>query len=914
MTLFGVIGITFPWLLLALLALPILWVLLRAVPPAPQRHRFPGVALLLGLKDDEVESDKTPWWLLLLRGLAIAGLIVGFAGPILNPQVDRENSGPLLVVMDGTWAEAPDWRQRQDRAVEVMEAAGREGRDVAFIQLTQEPLPNFGPASLATRQVKAAMPQPWVPKTTQSWVDELPQNVETYWLAAPVAWDGQPSLIQRLQRAGDVTLFETGRTALALAPITIVEGGVTVTAKRSRPGPALAQGIDAIGLDPGGVERALQSGILRFDAGEVETQATLDMPAEIRNRVTRFALTGQVSAGAVVLGDDRLNRREIALISDQAGGQESLALLSPLHYLRQALAPSSDLINGTLDDILQANPDTIILADVARVAQDLALLDWVEQGGLLVRFAGPRVAAHSFEQLDDDPLMPVQLRAGGRTVGGAMSWGAPKTLQEFAPETPFFGLPVPNEVSVTAQVLAEPGPDLANRVIARLEDGTPLVTRQKIGQGQIILFHVTANAEWSNLPLSGLFMDMLERLSVVDANAVLDVAVMEGTTWQLDQRLDGFGRLKDAGDRAGIDGAALVGTALSDAVPPGLYSGADRRLARNVVQADMVIAAPTWPDGVRIEGPTEAKPRDLTQWFLLAALVAVAVDLVVSLGLAGKLRGPIAAAVVLAVSSITLPNTADAQENLDRALAATGAVVLAYVETGDARQDNISRAGLSGLSLTLFQRTSIEPIAPNGVNLAEDELSFYPFLYWPITLNQKPPSEAVRAKLNRYIKGGGMIMFDTRDGQLAQYGRSTKEGRLLQDIAAGLNIPPIAQIPNDHVLTRTFYLLQEFPGRFAGGTIWVEAPRSDAQQIEGLPFRTLNDGVTPVVIGGNDWAAAWAIDDNRQPLLPVGRGFAGERQREIARRFGVNLIMHVLTGNYKSDQVHVPALLDRLGQ
>ncbi|HGG65378.1 MAG TPA: DUF4159 domain-containing protein, partial [Rhodobacteraceae bacterium] len=88
----------------------------------------------------------------------------------------------------------------------------------------------------------------------------------------------------------------------------------------------------------------------------------------------------------------------------------------------------------------------------------------------------------------------------------------------------------------------------------------------------------------------------------------------------------------------------------------------------------------------------------------------------------------------------------------------------------------------------------------------------------------------------------------------------------------------------------------------------------DAEKVEGMPFRNLNDGVTPVVIGGNDWAAAWAVDNVGNYMFRVGRGYTGERQREIAYRFGVNLMMYVLTGNYKSDQVHVPALLERLGQ
>ena len=161
---------------------------------------------------------------------------------------------------------------------------------------------------------------------------------------------------------------------------------------------------------------------------------------------------------------------------------------------------------------------------------------------------------------------------------------------------------------------------------------------------------------------------------------------------------------------------------------------------------------------------------------------------------------------------------------------------------------------------------------------------------------------------------GGLILFDTRDANVAGFGTASPNGRKLQDLAAPLDIPALEPVPSDHVLTRTFYLLQDFPGRYTSRDVWVEASPPGAEQVEGMPFRNLNDGVTPVVIGGNDWAGAWAVDASGNPMLPVGRGFGGERQRELAYRFGVNLVMHVLTGNYKSDQVHVPALLDRLGQ
>ncbi|MEO1505196.1 MAG: DUF4159 domain-containing protein, partial [Pseudomonadota bacterium] len=111
------------------------------------------------------------------------------------------------------------------------------------------------------------------------------------------------------------------------------------------------------------------------------------------------------------------------------------------------------------------------------------------------------------------------------------------------------------------------------------------------------------------------------------------------------------------------------------------------------------------------------------------------------------------------------------------------------------------------------------------------------------------------------------------------------------------------------VLTRSFYLIDALPGRWYGGPVWVEAAPQGGE--DGQTVVNANDGVSPVIIGGHDWAGAWALDEQGAPLFPMGRG--GERQREIAYRFGVNAAMYAFTGNYKSDQVHLPALLERLG-
>ena len=300
---------------------------------------------------------------------------------------------------------------------------------------------------------------------------------------------------------------------------------------------------------------------------------------------------------------------------------------------------------------------------------------------------------------------------------------------------------------------------------------------------------------------------------------------------------------------------------------------------------------------------------------LALALILLLLDALATLALSGRLGfGRSTGAVLLALALLVHPQDAKADDAADqRAIAATQGVVLAYVMTGDSEVDATSAAGLQGVSDQLIYRTAIEPLSPMGVDVETDELVFFPFLYWPITADAATPSAAAYDKLNHYLRSGGMILFDTRDADMAGAG-PTPEGQALQRIAQGLDIPPLAPLPDDHVLTRSFYLLQAFPGRFVEGGLWVEAPPPDAAKTDGMPFRNLNDGVTPVVIGGNDWASAWAVDEEGWPLLPVGRGAAGDQQREYAYRFGINLIMYVLTGNYKSDQVHVPALLERLGK
>jgi hypothetical protein len=241
---------------------------------------------------------------------------------------------------------------------------------------------------------------------------------------------------------------------------------------------------------------------------------------------------------------------------------------------------------------------------------------------------------------------------------------------------------------------------------------------------------------------------------------------------------------------------------------------------------------------------------------------------------------------------------------------------LAYVLTGNAEVDAISRSGLAGLTQFLAQRTALEAGEPVGVDIARDELSFFPLIYWPIVAGVSKPSPAALARIDAYMKRGGTVLFDTRDAIMAPPGpggESRSPGMVaLRTILSSLDIPELEPIPRDHVLTKTFFLLRDFPGRFNTGQLWVEATPTDNESEEAKRPARAGDGVSSILITSNDLAGAWATRSDGQAMLPLVPGEA--RQREYAFRAGVNIVMYTLTGNYKADQVHVPALLERLGQ
>ena len=908
----GALSFTTPWVLLGLLALPGIWWLVRVTPPPPRVERFPAIGLLMGLASADSEVNRSPWWLLLLRMLAAALLILALARPVLNPGAETAGDGVLFVVVDDGWAAAPGWEDRRAAAVEIVEAAERVNRPVVLLTTAPpadgRPIAALGPgpARDALTRLRQLTPKPWPsdPAAATAALEALAWDgpAETVWVADDVALDpaAKQGLGDALARLGPMTVRRRGIAPLIVLPPTVVAEGLSVTVAPVGPGQGRPVTLSALGED--GRELARGRAILEDSA---PVTVDLDLPNEIRNEVSRLVAGAENSAAAVVVLDGRWQRRPVGLI----GIDERVAarpLLSDLYYVEQALLPYAETRRGALEQLMARPVSALVLADVGRVLEDdrQRLLDWIEGGGVLIRFAGPRMAG------GEDPLVPVRLRGDGRRLGSSLSWTEPARLLPFEETSPFYGLAVPDDVTVRRQVLAEPSTDLSSKTWARIADGTPLVTADRRGAGWIVLFHVPGNVEWSNLPLSGVFVEMLRRIVALSAGVG---GAPDGRPLIPLDTLDGQGRLGPAPATAlPVAAAEAAATVPGPAHPPGRYGGEVPRWSLNLGPAVQDSEAWTdWPARARVEGLEPRGTIDLGGLLLGLALFLIAVDGLVSIflrGGLGRVRGATVAVVPLALGLMAVPlDPAAAQRQVDEnfALSAVLETRLVYVRTGDAEVDAMSARGLSGLSAVLTQRTSVEPGPPLGVDVESDELRFFPLVYWPVVPSMPPLSADAIARIDAYMRTGGTVLFDTRDTWERELAATdpdaTPAGRRLADILVRLDVPPLVPVPPDHVLGRAFYLMQEFPGRWTGGRVWVETPDEND-----------NDGVSGLVIGGHDWAAVWAVDEFGRPMAAAVPG--DERQRELAYRFGVNLVMYVLTGNYKSDQVHVPSILERLGQ
>ena len=926
----------FPWLLTALAVLPVLWWLLRVIPPPVRRRTFPAVRLLYDLRDSEDKPHRIPWWLLLLRLLAAALLIIALAGPRFQPEPLLNGAKTLLVVIDNGWSAAPAWDKTLKETRNILLAARRAGRNVQLLLTARQREEEASAAPLEVLSASQALsvlrnlePQGYPADYDYAFArlsanPPSPDLDEVVFFSDGFGNESLDRLTKQLRAYGNFsirTVPPVDRARLLLAPniraenlsVRIAELADDSTTERSPP-------ILHLHARDGALLAKIESKEIGQEDSLTWYEATTRLPRRLLDETSLLALN-ESSAGAIQLLADSDRRHRVLLWGQSATETARHPLLSSEHYLTQAFSLFAEVESGGLDQLANFAPDVIVLdGDLVLGGEETpALNNWLESGGVLLRFAGEGLLREGRESL----LLPVRLRPAVRALGGTLSWEEPVSIHPRPPETsPLAGIEVPSDLRIRRAVLAEPGPDLESRTWLWLEDGSPFITADIREEGVLILVHSAANAEWSNLPISGYFVQMLRRLTELGRIATESATTDSGGLAEPALLLDGFGRLRASSPNRFPLAQAIKLSELETIVPSayhpaGFYGIETGRLSLNLGGRIPLPQALTVPTGVTATPLGATRSFDLRPLLYTILLLLVFTEFWAGLWLRGLLTlTPLAlvatrfvkprqtAPVIITALTLLLtapPAAAQSNDNIT-----SGANIqeprMVYVITGVRETDEASFKGLRALNNIISARTSVALSEPFGVRPGTDDISPYPLLYWPYEKSIPLPTAEAAAALSEYLARGGMVLVDLRQApfldSLSATGSAFDAGSLA--FLQALRAPALSQMSEDYVLRRAFYLLESTPGRYDSETFLLSAPDPAA------------DNVSSFLLGTNDWAAAWALDSRGNPEYALIPG--GEQQREASYRFGVNLVLHALSGSYKADQIHLQAIIDRLNR
>ena len=543
-----------PLALWGLLSLPGIWLLLKIYPPIPKNIFFPAIRFLKNIDNKQETASKSPLWLLIFRILLVTILVLAFSNPIYNAKPDFHNKGPLLLIIDNGWSSSLNWEKRKDQLIAFIEKSEQEKLPIIIAPTAVKNNINNDELSILTSKeaksvIESLTPNPWASNYSLliKKIDKLPKNKKynIVWL-----WDGidhengdsSQIFVNKLENIGRLNVlnyFNNSSIKIITAVKNKTNNKLNIQISRN-----IGSLEETIFLRANGVNGKLLNRVeLSFKENERITETELLIPNELRKELISITIENVNNAGSIHLFDEKWRKRTVGIFGDKESFRTQ-PLLSPAYYLDRAIKSFSDVKIGNLEQLIRKETSVIMLPGVGTIREELntKLKDWIKNGGILIRFAGPNLEAA------DTDLLPVKLRSmNSRAFGGALSWSIPATIKEFPINSPLNGIEINADIIINKQVIAEPGVELASKTWASLQDGTPLITGSNNQKGWNVFFHITANADWSNLPLTGTFVEILDRIINLSSGNEENINDLPLAPYKL---IDGFGRLVDPSSEA----------------------------------------------------------------------------------------------------------------------------------------------------------------------------------------------------------------------------------------------------------------------------------------------------------------------------------------------------------------------------
>jgi len=919
-----------PLYLISLLLLPLIYFLIKFTPPPPRVILFPPISILKKLVPAEKTPKNSPLLLLIVRFLLGGAIITALAGPYY--QISDKviiNNQPLLIVVDDSWSSAQDWDQRKNFIQNLIHEAELQSVRAYIYAASDNNISQFIDYATTRNKIKILNPKPYVPNYSVAIniireFTKSHENCHIVWLAPALAHPDAGEFITSLEsdkkKSPNLSIYANHNDIKILRnPINQKEAIHIDIENYSQ---SLNSPIEIIASDFYGNTLFQQHFDQKF---QTKDKILIKAPLELRNKVSHLRINNQHTAGSVALLDDRSRRPRIGIFA-QSKDNSTQPLLSAYYFLSKALNPFADIVipnSGSItpiDDLLSQNITTLILSDVGLLTKsdEHVVAKFLTDGGSLIRFSGPNLAAKA------DDLLPVKLRPASRNLGGAISWEKPKKIAQFEHSSPFYEFSIPDDILISRQLLAEPTNDLNDKTWVRLEDGTPLVTAERRGKGILVFFHISAETSWSNLPISGLFIDMLNKLSLysfisdeMKKNDVTEINNSSQLSLRAVKLLDGFGNFLP-GPIDSVTSISLNNSGFTDSNNlPGFYvDGSITRAVQPISKNEILSKLDDIIKNKTINTLDDISRYDLSSVFLLLSVLLFLVDTLLSTPKSNLsiniFKFP---KLILFITILLAPNdeayaTSSPSDQLpSKEMISILSSRLAYVLNGDNNIDATAYDGLKHLTNELRARTSYEPGDPIGLDLNKDDLSLYPLIYWPVYASMPQPNEKVIQKLATFMRSGGTVIFDTRNGDAhSNVIGESQESSWLRLLLQQLDVPVVEQVPRDHVITKTYYLINKIQGSSEPCDSWVEKTFMDVADERRNNVIQSTDNVSSLIITSCNLASAWSRF-SRENTFSSNKD---THNLELAMRSGINIVMYTLTGNYKSDQVHKRRIIERL--
>ena len=894
----NIIGFSNYYALLGLALTPVIWIIVKSLPPVPKSFNFSSFFLLEKIDHDNSKNKKTPLWLVLFRTFLFILIVFFFSKPFLKNEnsITGEKYEKYIIVADIGWSIAKDWDKFKEIVLAIGKEAEKNKKKIVFFHsklVSYKEARIFNTSDYLNNYLENISPLPVQLKSSSLnkliKKDNFFKNSQVFFISSKFDFinfaDQFKSINNLKNRNNNYHFINPVETILIIKSIKITQDKIKCEIFRL--------GKNKFKQDFFLKIETVNKEVIYRNAHTIKKNKNIEIinlsfPIEIINQIESIRLVGQNHAGAKYYFDDFSKKKNIAILTNNEFYNQS-PLLSPIYYIKKSLHPKHTIKIEKIENIINQDYSTIIIPGKIKIPNELndRLNKWLLEGGTLIRFAEEGMVGKYSSFL---PYQETYSRI--RYIDSQLTINNKLIISAFEKDSIFYGIEIPRDINFNKQLIFEVNSEQVN-ILAKLNDNTPLVSMKKFGDGEIILFHIGANNDWSNLPISSLFSDILNRVLLFSKNS----KSYNLNNLNLNKEIDGFGNLITPKRIVSIDNFEKLKT-LKPSIenPPGKYENNQisifLNLATNITDYTTEKNNSIVDTSYSFETSRDLSPtilKIILSMFILDILITIMIKNNVSyLRIFARKKG-LLVFIIFFLACIKIDNVIANQ------------TYLAYIKINNNQINKVSAIGLENIRNLLETRTSINAKGVIGLDIKSDNIFSYPFIYWPLTRNLLDIKKPEIIKIKNYLNNGGIIVFDVIEFSRDTFNLKEKKFQNIRNFLYDIGADELSLIPEDHTLTKSFYLLSKFPGKWDNKILFIENSN--------LEYK---DGVSSIILGFNDWAKAWAIDKNNIPLFPVVPG--GERQRELSYRFGINIAMYALTGNYKSDQIHLKSILKRLNK